>query len=366
LTTLALSFHAGYACRSSGACCSSNWPIPVEPETEAQITAALAAGALRLPRPHAGPPIDTRHLLAADRRGRCVFFDPAGGRRCSIQSALGHDSLPAACRHFPRVARIERARVLVTLSHYCPTAAALLQGHVGPTAIVADPPAFPPTRDYEGLDVRGAQPLLRPDALIGEEALDRFERHAALSLANGMGPVTARLGSLRLIAERLAAWQASDGPLEERLAVLLQDTPSGREATFDPDRAERLWEEVVSCVPARPLLPGLPAAWTSAWEDLVAPKWPGAAPVVGRYLAARAFASWCAYQGAGVRASVRALEAALAVLAIECARACAASGRELGDEQVVDALRQSDLLLTHLVDPLALARRLSAVEHPRR
>jgi hypothetical protein len=30
---------------------------------------------------------------------------------------------------------------------------------------------------------------------------------------------------------------------------------------------------------------------------------------------------------------------------------------------MVDALRQSDLLMTHLVDPLALARGLGAAEH---
>ncbi len=64
--------------------------------------------------------------LLATAHGRCVFHDPAG--RCAIHSALGHDALPVACRQFPRVSVTDPRGVSVTLSHYCPTAAALLDG----------------------------------------------------------------------------------------------------------------------------------------------------------------------------------------------------------------------------------------------
>ena len=48
-----------------------------------------------------------------------------------------------------------------------------------------------------------------------------------------------------------------------------------------------------------------------------------------RYLANKAFASWTAYQGAGILSIVRGLEAALALVRMEAARQCRNAGRAL-------------------------------------
>src|SRR5437762_14372552 len=96
---------------------------------------------------------DTPALLAVSS-GACVFFDRTSPR-CRIQHALGHDALPLACRQFPRVAVHDPRGVSITLSHYCPTSAAMLDT-IDPVQIVSGAPAFPAAGAYEGLDAREA------------------------------------------------------------------------------------------------------------------------------------------------------------------------------------------------------------------
>ena len=170
----ALSLHAAYRCRDTGACCTSGWAIPVEPETEDRLRAALRSGALRLPR-RAGPdaalpspdpgvglrrvdglPHGARVVLRTDEAGRCAFFDPS--RRpsglCAVHGGLGEDALPSSCRQFPRVVTLTPLGVSVTLSHYCPTAAGMLFEGDEALRVVENPRAFPADWPYEGLDAR--------------------------------------------------------------------------------------------------------------------------------------------------------------------------------------------------------------------
>jgi len=130
----ALSPHAGYACRHSGACCTAGWPIPVEPSRRSRLGT---------------------DLLLPDSDGACRFYDRRL-RCCDVHRQHGETALPSSCFHFPRRALIDDRGVIVSLSHFCPTAAELLITTPGPLEIVADPPAFPTTRDYEGLDGRHA------------------------------------------------------------------------------------------------------------------------------------------------------------------------------------------------------------------
>jgi Fe-S-cluster containining protein len=138
-----LSLHAPYRCRHAGACCTSNWPIPIEADRLSSIRAALATGRLQ---PAVGDresavrvapdaPAETPAILGrADHD--CVFYDrspAAAAGRCRIQSVLGHEGLPLACRQFPRVSVHDPRGVSVTLSHYCPTAAGLLTADQGRT-----------------------------------------------------------------------------------------------------------------------------------------------------------------------------------------------------------------------------------------
>jgi hypothetical protein len=53
---------------------------------------------------------------------------------------------------------------------------------------------------------------------------------------------------------------------------------------------------------------------------------------------------------------------ALGVLRAEAARGCAEAGRALDAELLKEAVRRADLLLVHLADPEALARRLGRRE----
>src|SRR5262245_50829867 len=110
-----LSFHATYACRHSGACCTADWPIPIEADRLVRLQSALASGLLRavsdgstpLVATHSWPNASLAHEFRSDtpavlgRHGHaCVFFDEDGGRLCRIHSALGHHALPLACRQF--------------------------------------------------------------------------------------------------------------------------------------------------------------------------------------------------------------------------------------------------------------------------
>jgi hypothetical protein len=84
---------------------------------------------------------------------------------------------------------------------------------------------------------------------------------------------------------------------------------------------------------------------------------------VGHWLAAKAFASWLALQGEGLRTSIRGLRVAYSVLRAEAARGVAeAGGAALDAERLKQAIRRSELLLVHLADAEALARELSRCE----
>src|SRR5919198_921179 len=115
----ALSIHADYRCKHSGVCCTSDWDVPVELPIYRNLDAAMKEERLRA----AGVPRD-----------------------------LGESSLPYTCRDFPRLAVRDERGTFISLTHYCPTAAASLFRDDVPLEIVADPQAFPPA-EYEGLAI---------------------------------------------------------------------------------------------------------------------------------------------------------------------------------------------------------------------
>jgi hypothetical protein len=202
---------------------------------------------------------------------------------------------------------------------------------------------------YEGLDARAAAPpLLRPGVFLGWDAHARFERHAVATLAGSdAGTPEDALARLAADAKRLRAWTVHDGAFDGRLDDVLS---RGTDDRVRPPSDDVLIAEVRAAIPEalRPhsLEPG-------------AVDWGPFAPVVRRYLAARAFASWCAIQGPGVRTTVRALQAALAVLRAEVAA-------PLDRSVLLEAIRRTDLRLVHLASPEALARSLGRGEERHR
>jgi Fe-S-cluster containining protein len=73
------------------------------------------------------------------------------------------------------------------------------------------------------------------------------------------------------------------------------------------------------------------------------------APVIERFLAAKLFASWAAYQGDGITAVRHAVRAAHAVLQEEMTRAAQDAGRSIDAALLKQAIRQADLRLVHAV-----------------
>lgn len=350
MTVRALSLHADYACRRSGACCTSGWAIPVETALHARLTRALDEGTITPPRgsgrlfaPSPGLPAEFAAVLASDERGRCRLYDATG--TCALQHQKGHDWLPAACRQFPRIALLDDRGVSVSLSHYCPTAAHLLLRDDVELSIVEGPPAFPADGEYEGLDARGAlPPLVRPDVLMDLESFDLWERHAIGVLDIAGRSAEAALAALSADAEAIRAWRHTDGTLVDHVRAVTARAACGRPAEAGPHTP--------------------PGGSGSGGTDSSRPD--RLDRTLRRYLAARVFASWVAYQGLGLRTLVRSLEAALAVVRAEAGRVVAAAGRGLDEALLVEAIRAADLRLLHLADRQALARDWSAAENPAR
>lgn len=228
-----LNFHLPYRCRHSGECCKAGWPIPIE----ARATVLGRDG-----------------ILPQDANGTCVFYNG----RCTV-----YDRRPMSCVHFPFVCVTDARGVHVTLSHYCPTAAALLFDHRGPIEIVEGPAPIPEVEIPEGLDARESLPPLRaPNLLMSYDEFSEWEKTELETL---------------------------------------------------------------------PLLAG-----NSEF-----------APVIERFLAAKLFASWAAYQGDGITSVRAAVRAAHRVLHREIENACREAGRSLDAELLRRAVRASDLQLLH-------------------
>jgi len=325
-----LNFHLPYACRHSGLCCTSGWPIPVEHARVAAIDESIARDVIPLTLyvPHgvragntapwliagSNMPEDVAGILALRANAHCVFFE-AGRPGCAI-----HGVKPASCAHFPFVCLFDQRGVHVTLSHYCPTSTALLFEHTGPIAIVEGPSPLPDVTMLEGLDA--------------SEAL----------------PPTAAADKPRLMSwDELSDWER-DRVLNAKIDELQGDDVA-------------LFDRACASVPVPLSWPEAPDNLESIWFAMVAPAWPHFEDVLSRYAAAKAFASWSLYLGDGVEAATETARIAAAVLRIECARQCRVFGRPLDRELLSNAIEQSDLLLVHYADPETLAT--SSTDRPR-
>jgi hypothetical protein len=265
-----LDFHAPYRCRHAGACCAAGWTIPFEDGT----------------------------VAARDAAGSCIFLDGAG-RRCSIHRAHGMHALPLSCRMFPRVVLHDARGTFVSLSHFCPTAAALLFDAEGEAAIVEAPPPLAAVGELDGLDARHEwPPLLRPRVLMDVESYALWERLAVARLTRDRTSPGETLATLGEITARIAAWTPGTEPLRDAV-----------HASFDQSCAERV------------------AGRESRGDEAAVKRW----------LAARLFGAWTAYQGDGLSATLAFLRACLRTFEEEAAV----------DGNAVEAIRRSDLRVLH-------------------
>lgn len=354
--------HVRYACRHSGACCSSGWAIPLEQDKLTRIATLRSAGEWL--RAAAGAPPDVAGVLALGANGHCVFHRqaleapkaPAAPSFCEIHRALGPTGLPAACQHFPRECLIDRRGVFVTLSHYCPTAASLLFEHSGPVEIVEGPPGNP-HGEAEGLDARDVlPPLLTEGVLMDLDAYSAWEAHAVRSLAGHASLAAERspeavLDALAEDATRLMTWRPGGITLRDAIRAL-DRAGARRDAVTPPDWKTEM--ALVALVHDAIAADQRPAALPRPARELFTLErgrdWRAHSIVINRFLAAHAFASWAAYQGRGLDALICELRKVLAVLRYEVLRAGAQSPGPLTDATLKAAIRQSDLLLVHLAD----------------
>jgi Fe-S-cluster containining protein len=366
----ALSVHLPYVCRHAGACCTAGWAVPIDGTRERRLVLAIEDGTLRVP---VEPP-RTRWCerdvtldeatLALDASGTCVFFDRPAGRRCAIQSACGHDAIPLACQQFPRVTLADDRGYHVTLSHFCPTAASLLFEHGDRPVEISDAShAFPEVSLAPGLDARGQwPPLLRPGVLSTLAAWTRWEQHLVEALGGGVNDPFEAAAEVAVASAELAAWTPRHGQLDEYTAKCLARRPvhasASRRGAATLDAAAEHAAAVAAVPRGRLALrrrlddrATVPGCLESAAQLLVRRRRPA-----GRYLAARAFANWCAYQAPGVRSSAATVATTLGVLQVEAAGLIAEGGSGDDDRLLLEAIRRADWLLVHLAEGDALAR----------
>lgn len=237
---------------------------------------------------------DGAWIASRSDSGACAFFDKEN--LCAIQRAGGHDALPASCRMFPRSVLMDARGTFVSLSHFCPTAAALLFEPGPPAAIVDAPPSLVNVGPLDGLDARGAwPPLLRHGVLMDLDSYGAWERYGVeLLTRDGIRPEAA-LAALDRVSAWIAAWTPDEGPLVHRVHNAF--------ATAAPPTA------------------------ALARDDLAVKRW----------LAARLFACWVAYQQDGLSAIVRYLHSCFRMFAE--ARA--------GGDNALEAIRHTDLRVMH-------------------
>lgn len=291
LTVRCLSIHADYACRHSGACCRAGWRIPIADDLRGHLLAAGAQGRLSIRTP----------LLSTIDTSPCQFYAP-DAHLCAIHRDLGAGYKPPSCRHFPRVALLDGRGVSLTLSHFCPTAAAMLFRRDVELRVVENPRSFPSTDEYEGLDAREVMPpLLRPGLLWDLDGYSAWEEHAVGHLGRTKLAPGPALAYLRDIAARIEEWSPGPaGPLRAHVSRVF-------DRSSEPQEAD---------------------ARSAAWGEH--------ADVVKRYLAARLFASWVPYRADRLTALIDDVSRTLDLLKEQAAR-----------KPLLDAIRDTDLRVVH-------------------
>lgn len=249
-------------------------------------------------------PFEDGTIAARDTHGGCSFFD-ATTNLCAIHGTHGMQALPVTCRMFPRIVLHDVRGTFISLSHFCPTAARLLFDAAGDAAIVEAPQPLAGVGELDGLDARGDwPPLLRAGVLMDPDSYGEWERRAVSLLTAGDASPEDALGGLEETTARLTAWKPATGALLDAVHAAFEGVASGT----GPRRA-------------------------------------GADAAVKRWLAARLFGAWTAYQGAGLAATLRYLRACLQTFTRE---------RD-ADGDALEAIRRSDLRILHGSAPIDLS-----------
>jgi hypothetical protein len=250
---------------------------------------------------------------------------------------------------------------LISLSHFCPTAAATLADG-GTLSIVSAHAPLLLTSAMEGLDAREVlPPLIRPGLLSDMAGYDTWERAAVDVFAHPDSTYQQCLTKLTGATERVREWRPGVISMSDYVsAAFEQPQIDCRELS---SRDERLVERAAALTANLTGgdvvgIPQFEAQWTrrigkpAAWFNRS----------MKRYLGARVFGNWLAYQGRGLRSIVEWLRTCAAIVRYFALRHAIESERELDERDFIEAVRSADLLLLHVLDSAAFARTIATIE----
>ena len=295
--------------------------------------------------------------------GDCVFFDREDGRRCVIHRDAGPEALPTACRHFPRRMLRDDRGTFISLSHFCPTAAAML---FTPDTLDVEE-AHPPLRleePVEGMDAVGAlPPLVRPGVLSDLDGYSVWERHCLAVFSRRDLDYQQALDLVAAATERVRGWRPGGCRLATHVhtafeGACVQDGVDKTAQARAMGTLRSLCEDRVS----NDLAPI--EGFDDHWTRLAAPSFEAFDVAMKNYLAARLFANWIAYQGRGLRSIVEWLRTCAALVRHHALRRALDSGTALDRGDFIEAIRMADLLLLHLIDTQAFATQVAFLEGP--
>jgi len=279
--------------------------------------------------------------------GDCAFHHES---RCSLHGAGGEAMLPSACRHFPRVYLRDARGDLLTLSHFCPTAASLLVPDLEVTIVEAVPP-LALVEPIEGLDARNAlPPLVRPGMLADISGYEAWEMAVIRTFIEARDP-DAAFAKIERATEDLRRWTPAMGRLDAAVAAAFSSTvqaPAGPTVSA----AFALARELTGPHP----LMEVPRDFHDRMERILQRVNDGLHRMIGRYLAASTFGNWIAYRGQGLRSVVIWLRACYDVLRVQLTRALHSPGDTLDPAAALEAIRMTDYIMVHTVDSLAFGR----------
>jgi hypothetical protein len=325
-----------------------------------QIRANAIAGS---PFVQTSPAADGAWTVARHDNGACVFLDEARGPMCAIHDAAGPEALPSACRHFPRRILRDRRGTFISLSHFCPTAAAMLF-EPDPLQIVEAHAPLRLEEPVEGMDARHAlPPLVRPGVLCDLDGYDAWERACIAAFARPGASSEQALDRVADATEQVRRWQPGTCSLTEQVDAAFVDARHERGA--DPHAQTRTMHRVRSLSDAsvRNDVAALDVIGDDR-PDLMARSPERLDLAMRNFLAARVFGNWLAYQARGLRSIVEWLRTCAAAVRHHLLRQALANGSPPADADLLEAFRMADLLLLHAIDTQAFARHVTALEGP--
>ena len=279
--------------------------------------------------------------------GDCGFHHDC---RCSLQLTGGEQLLPSACRHFPRVYLRDARGDLLTLSHFCPTAASLLLRD-GPVAVVDAQAPLALEEPIEGLDARDVlPPLVRPGMLADMDGYDAWEAAVIATFVDAPDAVTA-FARIESATGQVRGWTPGAVPLRVAVADAFVRTDDAAGSALLSE-AFALVSELTGPHPLMDVPPDFGARWQRVADGMDGRRHRS----IGRYLAASTFANWIAYRGQGLRSIVAWLQACYDVLRVQMARALPPDASALDEHSHLEAFRMTDYIMVHTVDSLAFGR----------